>query len=58
MSSLAEKVKEAVKEAEKSVPHWEHVRRAERLSDKFKDVRPETYSVPIERFAGLPSRPK
>ncbi|GGE39207.1 hypothetical protein [Actibacterium pelagium] len=27
---------------------------AERMADEFADVRPQTYIVPIERFAGLP----
>jgi|688.fasta_scaffold2437617_2 hypothetical protein len=28
---------------------------AEALSDLFKDVKPKTYSVPMERFLGLPA---
>lgn len=27
---------------------------AERLADQFAEVRPQTYIVPIEKFAGLP----
>ena len=27
---------------------------AERMADQFSDVKPETYSVPIERYAGIP----
>ena len=30
------------------------LKKAEELADKYDDIRPKTYAVPMERFYGLP----
>lgn len=53
--TLAEKIRARMQEAEDQMSVKEHIRRAERLSEKFKDVEPESYSVPMEKYYGLPA---
>ena len=53
--TLAGKVLEKLMEADDQISTKEHIRRAEKLADKFKDVEPESYSVPMEKYYGLPA---
>jgi len=53
--TLTGKVLERLKEADDQLSTKEHIRRAEKLAEKFKDVEPESYSVPMERYYGLPA---
>ena len=34
------------------------LKKAEEMADKYDDIRPKTYAVPMERFYGLPSYSK
>ena len=52
---LKEKILELVRESDDQMSNKQHIQRAEKLSDKFKDVEPETYSVPMEKYFGLPA---
>ena len=52
--SMKEKISDLRKESEDQVSAKQRIRRAEKLAEKFKHVKPETYSVPMERFYGLP----
>ena len=54
---LTEKVEKILQKLDKNDPRPanESIRRAEMLSDKFHDVKPKTYSVPMERFIGIPA---
>ena len=53
LSEKVEKILETVKNVDLDNTN-ENIRKAELLADKYSHVQPKTYSVPMERFAGLP----
>lgn len=53
--SILREVKESLdRGAEVETDLADALKEAERLADLFKEVKPQPYVVPIERFAGLP----
>ena len=52
--SLGKQIKDLLNRPENQLNNRERLKRAERLSEKFKHVEPETYVIPTERFYGLP----
>lgn len=53
--SLVEKVEALLKEDKTDAKKSEALKRAEKLADKYESVRPQTFSVPMERFYGFPA---
>lgn len=52
---IAEKVLDRIDEAKKQIVELEGaLAEAERLADQFADVKPIPYSIPIERYYGMP----
>ena len=53
--NMEKQILDLIEKSESQVSGKEHIKRAEKLAEKFKHVEPETYSVPMEKFFGLPS---
>lgn len=54
--TLVQKVEKLVEQAAKEEQQRDQaLRDAEALADRYKDVQPRTYSVPMEKFLGLPA---
>jgi len=54
--SLVQKVEALVRDAETTTKKKsEAIEKAEKLADKFRDVKPQSYSIPMERIHGLPA---
>lgn len=54
--TLVQRVEKLVEQAAKEEESRDRaIRDAEALADKYEDVRPRTYSVPMEKFLGFPA---
>jgi hypothetical protein len=54
--SLVKRVEKIIEEAAKQeVNRDKALQEAEALADKYAAVRPQTYSVPMEKFLGFPA---
>lgn len=57
--TLSQKVERLVDQAAKDDVYKDRaLRDAEMLADRYKDVQPKTYSIPMEKFHGLPAYSK
>ena len=53
--NMEKRILDLIEKSENQVSGKEHIKRAEKMAEKFKHIEPETYSVPMEKFFGLPS---
>lgn len=54
--SLVERVEALVKDVDTAAKDKSGaIENAEKLADKYRDVKPKSFSIPMERFHGLPA---
>ncbi len=54
--SLVKKVEDLVRDADTATKEKStEIENAEKLADKYKDVKPQPFYIPMERFHGLPA---